>query len=105
MATSNNSFGDFNGKLGNLVSLISFLNEVLKGKREISDISYSKNEHQGDRNNIATAVIDIACIDPQGNNFLIEVQKSRQRFFKDRTLFYASRLISNQAPKGSKRNK
>jgi hypothetical protein len=84
--------------------LISFLNEVLKGKRQISTISYNKNEHQGDRNEIATAVIDIACTDVQGNNFLIEVQKSRQKFFKDRTLFYASRFISNQAPKGSKRS-
>ena len=84
--------------------LITFLNHVLKGKRQITSITFSKNEHPGDTEEIGAAVIDIVCKDINGATFLIEVQKAKQKYFKDRTLFYASRLISDQAPKG-KRNK
>lgn len=40
------------------------------------------------------------CTGNNGEQFLIEVQRGRQGNFKERALFYTSRLISGQAPKG-----
>ena len=46
------------------------------------------------------AIFDLTCTDDNGAQFLIEVQRGRQKYFKQRAVFYASRLITSQAPKG-----
>ncbi len=81
-----------------------FRNEVLKGKREIVSIAYGKNEYPGEIKDKRGAVLDFVCIDKDGISFLVELQRTQQTHFKDRSLFYASRLISDQAPKGKKWN-
>jgi len=80
--------------------LIAFLNEVFRGRKFIADLVYDKNEHPGDLKNEGTAIFDLLCTGKDGEKFLIEVQRGRQGNFKDRALFYTSRLISGQAPKG-----
>ncbi|MEJ2884387.1 Rpn family recombination-promoting nuclease/putative transposase [Pedobacter sp. GR22-6] len=82
----------------------AFLNEVLKGKREIVSIAYGKNEYPGEIKDKRGAVLDFVCVDENGISFLVELQRTQQTHFKDRSLFYASRLISDQAPKGKKWN-
>lgn len=78
----------------------TFLNEVLEGKRQIDTITYGKNEYPGEIKDEAGSVFDFICTDADGTSFLVEVQKRKQEHFKERSLFYASRLISDQAPKG-----
>ena len=80
--------------------LIAFLNEVFRGRKVIADLVYDKNEHPGDLKNEGAAIFDLLCTGKDGEKFLIEVQRGRQGNFKDRALFYTSRLISGQAPKG-----
>jgi predicted transposase/invertase (TIGR01784 family) len=80
--------------------LIAFLNEVFRGRKFIVDLVYDKNEHPGDLKNEGAAIFDLLCTGKEGEKFLIEVQRGRQGNFKDRALFYTSRLISGQAPKG-----
>lgn len=80
--------------------LIAFLNEVFRGRKYIVDLSYNKNEHQGDLQTEGAAIFDLLCKGTNGEQFLIEVQRGRQGNFKERALFYTSRLISNLAPKG-----
>ena len=80
--------------------LIHFLNEVLKGRKVIVDLTYNKNEHPGDLKAEGGAIFDLLCTGDNGENFIIEVQRGRQGYFKERALFYTSRLISTQAPKG-----
>lgn len=80
--------------------LIAFLNEVFKGHKHIADLVYNKNEHPGDLADEGLAVFDLLCTGERGEKFLIEVQRGRQGRFKERALFYTSRLISDQAPKG-----
>jgi predicted transposase/invertase (TIGR01784 family) len=82
--------------------LIAFLNEVLKGRKEITDLVYNKNDHSGEVEEIGGAVFDLLCTGKDGENFIVEVQKSKQLYFKERALFYTSRLISDQAPKGDR---
>ena len=82
--------------------LISFLNALLQGREEIKDISYLNTEHLGlgtqeyDRR----AVFDVYCTNERGEYFLVEMQKGEQQFFKDRSVYYASFALREQAPRG-----
>ena len=82
--------------------LIDFLNEVFRGRKHIVDLVYNKNEHPGDIKEEGAAIFDLLCTGDSGERFLIEVQRARQGHFKERALFYTSRLISDQAPKGKR---
>ncbi len=82
--------------------LIALLNEIFRGKKHIVDLVYNANEHPGAIQEIGGASFDLVCTGDQGESFIVEVQKSEQKFFKERALFYASRLISDQAPKGDR---
>lgn len=78
--------------------LIAFLNEVFKGRKQIVDLLYSKTEYNGDTTHEGGAIFDLLCTGTGGERFIIEVQRSKQDNFKQRALFYTSRLISEQAP-------
>ena len=45
------------------------------------------------------AIFDLTCTDVNGAQFFIEVRRGRQKYFKQRAVLYASRLIASQAPK------
>jgi len=96
------SFKKIFGSDPNKDLLIDFLNEVFKGRRHIVDLTYNKNEHPGDLKDEGTAIFDLLCTGDSGEQFIIEVQRGRQGRFKERALFYTSRLISGQAPKGKR---
>ncbi len=80
--------------------LIHFLNELLKGQKHIKDLSYSKNEHLGKTDEYRKAIFDLYCIGKNGERFIIELQKVKQLYFKDRSLYYATFPIQEQAPGG-----
>ncbi|MEM9820799.1 MAG: Rpn family recombination-promoting nuclease/putative transposase [Bacteroidota bacterium] len=80
--------------------LIDFLNELLPHKHQIADLSYAQNEHQGQRIVDRTAIFDIYCIGRNGERFIVEVQKAKQNYFKDRSIYYSSFPIQEQAKKG-----
>ena len=82
--------------------LIAFLNEVFRGRKHIVDLVYNKNEHPGDLRDEGAAIFDLLCTGDKGERFIIEIQRGRQGYFKERALFYTSRLISDQAPKGKR---
>lgn len=82
---------------------ITFLNHVLKGKRELISLEFLKNEYPGETHEEGGVVIDMICKDQNGAFFLVEMQKSWQQNFKERSLFYASRLITEQAPHGNRK--
>ncbi len=84
--------------------LISFLNELFRGRKQITDLVYNKNEHPGDNDEIGGAIFDLLCTGQDGENFLIEVQRSSQTNLKQRMLYYASRLVSDMAPKGKRKD-
>ncbi len=94
------AFKKFFGSEPNKDLLIAFLNEVFRGRKHIADLVYGKNEHPGDLKGEGGAIFDLLCTAANGEQFLIEVKRGRQDNFKERALFYTSRLISDQAPKG-----
>ncbi|MCF2635822.1 Rpn family recombination-promoting nuclease/putative transposase, partial [Prevotellamassilia timonensis] len=46
------------------------------------------------------AVFDVFCENEKGEKFLIEMQKADQEYFKDRSIFYSTYPIQEQAPQG-----
>ena len=79
--------------------LIDFLNELLPS-RKIKDLTYSTNEHFGKYEIDRKAVFDIYCIGENDERFIVEMQKAKQNYFKDRSVFYASFPIQEQAKRG-----
>ena len=70
-------------------------------KREIADITYDNTEQVGESVDARNAYFDVVCRAPDGHEFIVECQVRAQEFFAERALFYVSRVISRQAPKGS----
>lgn len=98
--TSDFGFKKLFGEEPNKDLLISFLNGVFEGRKQIHDLEYARSEGLGDGPDEGSAIFDLVCTGTDGEKFIIEVQRARQENFKKRALFYTSRLISNQAPKG-----
>jgi len=80
--------------------LINFLNEIIKEEGLITDISYLPTENWGFTEKDRKAVFDIFCTNENGEYFVVEMQRARQPFFRDRSVFYASVPIRKQAPRG-----
>jgi predicted transposase/invertase (TIGR01784 family) len=81
--------------------LLDFLNELLKDQEgEIKEIQYLPSERlpisQGDRK----AIFDLYCTNEKGEKFIVELQKTKQKFFKDRILYYSTFPIQEQAVLG-----
>lgn len=80
--------------------LISFLNSLLSGEQTVKDVTYLNSEHLGTQEPDRKAVFDVYCENEQGEKFLVEMQKGEQQFFKDRSIFYSTFPIREQARKG-----
>jgi len=82
-------------------SLLSdFLNQILPDKHKIKDLNYSRNEQVGQNDLDRKAIFDLYCIGESGEKFIVEVQKAKQNYFKDRSVYYSSFPIQEQAKKG-----
>ncbi|MEL6863865.1 MAG: Rpn family recombination-promoting nuclease/putative transposase [Bacteroidota bacterium] len=84
----------------NKILLIDFLNQVLPEKHQIQDLSYANNEQLGVAEVDRKAIFDLFCTGNNGEKFIVEIQKAKQNFFKDRSVFYASFPIQEQGKKG-----
>ena len=81
--------------------LINFLNSLFKKEQVITDVKYLNSEHVGDIYTDRKAIFDVYCENEKGEKFIVEMQNAYQRFFKDRSLYYATFPIKEQAPKGA----
>jgi len=101
-----NPFTDFGfkklfGTEPNKDLLINFLNEViLPQQKKVADLSYRRNEHIGHTEMDRKAIFDLYCVSPSGERFIVEMQKAKVNFFKDRSLFYSTFPIREQAKRG-----
>ena len=81
--------------------LISFLNALFNGKKqEITDVQYLNAEHLGEGYGDRRAVFDVYCMTSDGSRFIVEMQKAEQEYFKDRSIYYSTFAIREQAVKG-----
>lgn len=80
--------------------LIEFLNDLFEGEKHIETLERGPTEHDGDSKEDKRVIFDLHCRGSNGEYFIIEMQRIRQEYFKDRALYYTSRLIQRQLPKG-----
>lgn len=80
--------------------LISFLNCLLNGRETIWNLTYLNTEHLGTGEDDRKAVFDVYCQNERNEMFLVEMQCGEQQYFKDRSIYYATFPIREQAPKG-----
>ena len=73
--------------------LINFLNSLFEGFQVI--------KHVGDVYAERKAIFDVYCENERGEKFIVEMQNAYQKYFKDRSLFYSTFPIREQAPKGA----
>ena len=80
--------------------LISFLNALLQGEQVIADLTYMNNEHLGTTQWERKAIFDVYCRNDKGEYFIVEMQNAYQKYFKDRSVFYTTFPIREQALQG-----
>jgi len=80
--------------------LLDFLNELLSAEQgRITDLTYLKTEYVGYTLSDRKAVFDLYCENERGEKFIVELQKTKQKFFKERSLYYSTLPIREQAVK------
>jgi len=81
--------------------LIDFLNELLRrDEGKIKEITYLSPEQLGRASGDRKAIFDLYCENEQGEKFIVEMQKAKQNYFKDRSIYYSTFPIQSQAHKG-----
>ncbi len=105
MAKYINPYTDFGfkklfGEEGNKDLLIDFLNQLLPPHHQIADLNFRNPENSADLSAERKAIFDIHCKALSGERFIVEMQKAKVKYFKDRSLFYVTFPIRDQAQKG-----
>jgi len=105
MAKYINPYTDFGfkklfGEEGNKDLLIDFLNQLLPAHHQIADLNFRNVENLADLSAERKAIFDIHCKALSGERFIVEMQKAKVKYFKDRSLFYVTFPIRDQAQQG-----
>ena len=80
--------------------LLDFLNALLPEQAKITDLSFKNTEHLGLTDLDRKAIYDIYCENERGEKFIVELQKAKQNYFKERTVYYSTFPIREQAERG-----
>jgi len=88
------------GEEANKDLLIDFLNQLLPPHHQIKALDFRNPENLPELLDERKAFFDIHCEAVNGEKFIVEMQKAKMKYFKDRSLFYVSFPIKEQAPKG-----
>ena len=81
--------------------LINFLNSLFGKEQVIRDVKFLNSENVGDVYTDRKAIFDVYCENEHGEKFIVEMQNAYQKHFKDRSLYYSTFPIKEQAPKGA----
>ena len=88
------------GEEANKDLLIDFLNQILPAYHQISELSFRNSENIPELSHERKAIFDIHCESKTGEKFIVEMQKAKVNFFKNRSLFYSTFPIKEQAKRG-----
>ena len=84
----------------NKALLIDFLNVILPPQHHVKDLTYRNTENLGNTPIDRKAIFDLYCESKSGEKFIVEMQKAKHDYFKDRSVYYATFPIQEQAKKG-----
>jgi predicted transposase/invertase (TIGR01784 family) len=89
------------GEEANKEVLMDFLNQMLPPIHQIVSLTLKNPERLPDAAKERKAFFDIECMSVKGEAFIVEMQKAKVKYFKDRALFYTTFPIREQAKKGA----
>lgn len=100
-----NPFTDFGfkkifGEEASKPLLLDFLNALLPESGKIVDLTLKNSEQLAETEEKRRAVYDIYCENERGEKFIVELQKAKQNYFRERTIYYATFPIREQGEKG-----
>lgn len=76
-------------------ALIAFLNRII-GDVDIEDVQLLPTERLGLTSSDRKTVFDVFCRSKDGTEFIVEMQCAKQKYFKDRALYYAGYPLVEQ---------
>lgn len=100
-----NPFTDFGfkkifGEEASKPLLIDFLNSLLPEENKIVALSFKNTEQLGQTDLDRKAVYDLYCENSKGEKFIVELQRAKQNYFIERTIYYSTFPIREQGEKG-----
>ena len=98
--TTDFGFKKLFGEEANKDIIISIITDVLELKTQLLDIQFLDKEQLPPSSEERVGIYDIFCKDVEGNRFVVEMQKSRLAYVKDRMVYYSTFPIAAQAKKG-----
>ncbi len=88
------------GEEANKELLIDFLNQLLPTRHQITELDFRNVESFAELSHERKAIFDIHCQTQSGERIIVEMQKAKVNYFKDRSLFYATFPIREQSKRG-----
>jgi len=90
------------GQEANKDILIAFLNSLLPEYHQIADLEFRNNEQTPPRREIYTFILDLYCVTPSGERFIVEMQQKYHHHFMDRSVSYTAAAIRGMVERGEK---
>ena len=85
--------------------LLDFLNELFEAEQgKIKEIMYLESDRLRTSEEPRKAIFDLYCENEKGEKFIVELHKTKQKFFKDKMLYYITFPLHKQALDGRVRN-
>ncbi len=87
----------------NKAVVITFLNVILAGEREVADITYVPGELPGRAIQSKGVRFDLFCRDTAGAGFIVEMQRAKNSTdFFQRSVYYGCKVYESQLPAGAR---
>ena len=80
--------------------LKNFISDILELPSRIQQINFLPIEQLPSSPTERWGVLDLYCITETGERFIVEMQNNRQKYFKDRAVYYSTFPIAKQAERG-----
>lgn len=103
--TTDFGFKKLFGEAANLDLTMHLVNTVLALEPPIVELRFANTEQLPESVDQRVGVYDLLCRDAADNGYLVEMQKSRQAYIKDRMVYYSTFPLAAQAPKSLKQYK
>jgi len=98
--TTDFGFKKLFGEQANKEIIMSFIQDVLELEMPLSEIRFLDKEQLPETAEERIGVYDIFCVSSDGSRFIVEMQKNKIGFMKDRMVYYSTFPIVAQAKRG-----
>ena len=88
--TTDFGFKKLFGEEANKDIIMSFIQDVLELAKPLAEIRFLDKEQLPETSEERVGVYDIFCLSADGSHFIVEMQKDKLDFMKDRMVYYST---------------